>query len=116
MKTQTYSHPYCYPCDVTHLYIVKKEDLQIDMRAKTVFREGKEIKLTRKEYDLLILLYSDRGRVFSKEEINLKVWGLDFCTETNTIEVYISFLRNKIDRPFNKKLIQTKAGFGYYCV
>jgi len=43
-----------------------------------------------------------------------KVWDLNFDTGTNTIEVYISFLRNKIDKPFNEKLIQTKAGFGYY--
>lgn len=113
MQTQPYNHPYC--CQMEVVYVsAKKEDLVIDMKAKTVFREGKEIKLTRKEYDLLILLYSDRGRVFSTEEILLNCWGIDWQTESNTVQVYISFIRNKVDRGFEKKLIQTRGCYGYF--
>lgn len=115
MKTQTYNHPYCYPCDITPLHIAsKREDIVIDQEAKTVFREGKEIKLTLKEFKLLCLLYSNRGKVFSTEEILLQCWGIDWKTESNTVQVYISFIRNKLDRGFEKKLIQTRGGFGYY--
>jgi two-component system copper resistance phosphate regulon response regulator CusR len=89
-------------------------DLVIDNRTKSVFRSNKEIPLTAKEFSLLSLLAINRGKVISKQEILEKVWDLTFDTGTNTIEVYISFLRNKIDKPFDEKLIQTKSGFGYY--
>jgi two-component system copper resistance phosphate regulon response regulator CusR len=59
-------------------------------------------------------LAKSKGKVISKQEILEKVWGLTFDTGTNTIEVYISFLRNKIDKPFDTKLIHTKPGFGYF--
>jgi two-component system copper resistance phosphate regulon response regulator CusR len=88
-------------------------DLVIDNRTKSVFRQNIEIPLTAKEYALLKLLAVNRGKVVSKKEIFDKVWDLEFDTGTNAIEVYISFIRNKIDKPFNEKLIQTKSGFGY---
>jgi two-component system copper resistance phosphate regulon response regulator CusR len=90
------------------------EDLNINFRTKTVSRGGKEIPLTAKEFSLLVLLAQNRGKVISKQEILEKVWDLNFDTGTNTIEVYISFLRNKIDKPFEEKLIHTKPGFGYF--
>ena len=90
------------------------EDLEIDFRNKTVVRGGVEINLTAKEFTLLVLLARNKDRVISKNEILEKVWDLSFDTGTNTIEVYISFLRNKIDKPFEKKLIHTKPGFGYF--
>ena len=90
------------------------EDLNIDFITKTVTRSGKEIPLTAKEFALLVLLAQNKGKVISKQEILEKVWDLSFDTGTNTIEVYISFLRNKIDKPFDEKLIQTKPGFGYF--
>jgi len=90
------------------------EDLHINFLTKTVSRAGKEIPLTAKEFSLLVLLAQNRGKVISKQEILEKVWDLNFDTGTNTIEVYISFLRNKIDKPFEEKLIHTKAGFGYF--
>lgn len=90
------------------------EDLAIDFRNKTVERAGESINLTAKEFTLLILLARNKERVISKQEILEKVWDLSFDTGTNTIEVYISFLRNKIDKPFSRKLIHTKPGFGYY--
>jgi len=89
-------------------------DLQIDLENKTVTRGGKNINLTAKEFGLLVLLAKAGGKVISKQEILEKVWDLSFDTGTNTIEVYISFLRNKIDKPFATKLIHTKPGFGYY--
>ncbi|HVZ24739.1 MAG TPA: response regulator transcription factor [Sediminibacterium sp.] len=90
------------------------EDMEIDFLNKTVVRNGVNISLTAKEFTLLVLLARNRGRVISKQEILEKVWDLSFDTGTNTIEVYISFLRNKIDKPFSGKLIHTKPGFGYY--
>ncbi|WP_153799578.1 response regulator transcription factor [Foetidibacter luteolus] len=89
-------------------------DLEIDMENKTVTRDGKNINLTAKEFALLVLLCRNKGKVIAKQDILEKVWDLSFDTGTNTIEVYISFLRNKIDKPFETKLIHTKPGFGYY--
>lgn len=90
------------------------EDLTIDMKNKSVTRGELQINLTAKEFTLLTLLARNRDRVISKQEILEKVWDLNFDTGTNTIEVYISFLHNKIDKPFEHKLIHTKPGFGYY--
>lgn len=90
------------------------EDMEIDFLNKTVVRNGVNINLTAKEFTLLVLLARNKERVISKQEILEKVWDLSFDTGTNTIEVYISFLRNKIDKPFPQKLIHTKQGFGYY--
>ena len=89
-------------------------DLEVDMQNKTVHRDGKNINLTAKEFALLVLLLRSRGKVLSKQEILEKVWDLSFDTGTNTIEVYISFLRNKVDKLHEQKLIHTKPGFGYY--
>jgi two-component system copper resistance phosphate regulon response regulator CusR len=89
-------------------------DLEIDLLDKTVTKRGTVINLTAKEFALLALLAKSNGKVISKIEILEKVWGLSFDTGTNTIEVYISFLRNKIDKPFDTKLIHTKPGFGYF--
>jgi len=93
---------------------IEVEDMQIDFLNKTVTRDGVNINLTAKEFTLLVLLARNKGRVIPKQEILEKVWDLSFDTGTNTIEVYISFLRNKIDKPFPVKLIHTKPGFGYY--
>ena len=102
--------------DVSDLFfeVLKVADLEIDTAQKSVSRSGKKIQLSAKEYLLLELLTKSKGRVVSKQEIAEKVWDLNFDTGTNTIEVYINFLRNKIDKPFEQKLIHTKPGFGYY--
>ena len=89
-------------------------DLEIDLIDKTVVKANTSISLTAKEFALLALLAKSKGKIISKTEILEKVWGLSFDTGTNTIEVYISFLRNKIDKQFDIKLIHTKPGFGYY--
>lgn len=89
-------------------------DLKIDFAVMTVMRGSKKIDLTPKEYKLLELLARAGGRPVSKTTISEQVWDMNFDTGTNTIEVYISFLRNKIDKDFPTKLLHTRPGFGYY--
>lgn len=89
-------------------------DIIIDFDNKSVHRTGQEINLTSREFSLLEVLVRNKGRVVSKAQLSEQVWGINFDTGTNTIEVFISFLRNKIDKPFNTKLIHTKPGFGYF--
>ena len=79
-----------------------------------VTRAGKPIILTPKEYKLIELLALAEGKPVSKQIIASKVWGINFETGTNTIEVYINYLRNKIDKGHKKLLLHTRAGFGYY--
>ena len=98
----------------TYQDILEAGDLVINIMEKQVSRAGVPINLTAKEFKLLELLVRNKGKVFSKTELAEKVWGLNYDTGTNTIEVYINFLRNKIDKPFGEKLIYTKTGFGYY--
>jgi two-component system, OmpR family, copper resistance phosphate regulon response regulator CusR len=89
------------------------DDLDIDLDGRRVIRAGKEVKLTAREYALLEYLAQNTGKVRSRREIAEAVWGLDFETGTNFIDVYINYLRNKIDKPFEKKLVHTVTGFGY---
>lgn len=88
-------------------------DLEIDFDARGVKRAGRILQLTAKEYALLEYLARNAGRVRSRLEIAEAVWGLNFETGTNFIDVYINYLRNKIDKPFTPKLIHTITGFGY---
>lgn len=89
-------------------------DLSINLDEKTVHRANELISLTPKEYKLLSILAEANGRVLSKNVIAEKLWSYHIETNQNTIEVYINFLRNKIDKNFDEKLIHTKVGFGYY--
>lgn len=89
-------------------------DLQIDPNKKVVFRDAKQIHLTPKEYSLLEYLVKNKNRVISKDELARNLWDDAYGVTPNTIEVYINFLRNKIDRDFSHKLVLTKPGFGYY--
>lgn len=88
--------------------------LTIDPQKKIVIREGKEINLTPKEYGLLEYLVKNKNRVVSKDELARNLWDVNYGVTANTIEVYINFLRNKIDKGFERKLVLTKPGFGYY--
>ncbi|MEO7989256.1 MAG: response regulator transcription factor [Chryseolinea sp.] len=88
-------------------------DLVIDFDAKQVRRSGKIIQLTAKEFSLLEYLARNKGKVRSRLEIAEAVWDLNFETGTNFIDVYINYLRNKIDKNYNPKLIHTITGFGY---
>lgn len=89
------------------------EDLVINFDARSVFRAGKEIHLTAKEYELLVYLAKNKGKIRTRTEIAAAVWDLEFDTGTNFIDVYISYLRNKMDKPFGKRLIHTAVGMGY---
>lgn len=88
-------------------------DLELDLNTKKARRAGKEIELTAKEFALLEFFIHNKGRVLSKSEIAEKVWGIDFDTGTNVIEVYVNYLRKKIDKDFPEKLIHTQFGMGY---
>jgi two-component system copper resistance phosphate regulon response regulator CusR len=87
--------------------------LRIDLNTKEVYREGILINLTAKEFGLLEFFIKNIDRLITKEEIAEKVWDINFDTGTNIIEVYVSYLRNKIDKNFEPKLIHTKKGMGY---
>lgn len=88
-------------------------DLQVDLLMKTVCRDNQEIRLTPKEFNLLIYMMRNPERVLSRAEIAEKVWDTHFDTGTNFIDVYINYLRKKIDRDFERKLIHTKPGMGF---
>lgn len=94
--------------------VFKIDDLVIYTSEMRVTRAGKEIILTPKEYKLIEILALEEGRPVSKQTIASRVWDINFETGTNTIEVYINYLRNKIDKGFNRPLVHTRAGFGYY--
>ncbi|MDO8367887.1 MAG: response regulator transcription factor [Saprospiraceae bacterium] len=94
--------------------MLRVADLEINTGFKTVSRAGKAIDLTAKEYSLLEYLVRLNGRVASRHEIVEAVWDVNFDTGTNVVEVYINFLRKKIDRNFEPKLIHTKQGLGYF--
>lgn len=88
-------------------------DLVLDTGSKTASRGGKEITLTAKEYDLLEYLMMNKGIVLSRDKIENHIWNFDYAGGTNVIDVYILYLRKKIDAPFESKLIHTIKGKGY---
>ena len=87
--------------------------LSMDVERHQVTVQGCEVELTKKEFDLLRHLLENKGRVLSREALLDSVWGFDFVGETNSVDVYIRFLRSKIDETFDLKLIQTVRGVGY---
>jgi two-component system copper resistance phosphate regulon response regulator CusR len=93
--------------------ILRFEDIEVNMDAKTVHRSEQKIELTVREFNLLVYLIRHQGRVVSKAEIAEQVWEIDFDTGTNVIEVYVNYLRKKIDKDFPVKLIHTQFGMGY---
>lgn len=93
--------------------ILTVSDLEMNIDSKEVTRHGTPISLTAKEFQLLEYFMRNRNRVVSRADIAQKVWDLDFDTRTNVIDVYVNFLRKKIDKDFEPKLIQTQVGMGY---
>ncbi len=89
------------------------QDLELDTDAKTVKRAGQEISLTSTEFRLLEFLLKNKNRVLSRIDILENVWDINFNMGTNVVDVYVNYLRNKIDRNYNSKLIQTVIGMGY---
>ena len=88
-------------------------DLVMNLDSKEVTRSGKSITLTAKEFQLLEYLVKNKNRVVSRVDIALNVWDIDFDTKTNVIDVYVNFLRRKLDKDFPSKLIHTQVGMGY---
>jgi len=88
-------------------------DLELDLDKKVARRRGTLIELTAREFALLEYFMRNSGRVLSRNDIAEKVWDMNFDFGTNVVDVYVNFLRKKIDKDFDKKLIHTKVGFGY---
>ena len=93
--------------------ILQVGDLKLDPSSKKVTRASQEINLTAKEYGVLEYLMRNKGKVLSKEQIISHVWDFDADVLPNNVELFIMFLRRKIDKPFKSKLIHTVSGFGY---
>lgn len=94
--------------------LIKVTDITINTAQKKVKRQNIEVKLTPREYQILVKLCENPGEIVSKKDLIHEIWGTSLNVNTNTIEVYINFLRNKIDKPFGKNSIQTKIGYGYF--
>lgn len=93
--------------------ILKYADLEMNLHTKIVTRDDKNINLTPKEFNLLKYMLENSERVLSRAEIAEKVWDTHFDTGTNFIDVYINYLRKKIEKDFSQKLIHTKSGMGF---
>ena len=93
--------------------VLQVGDLKLDPSSKKVTRASQEINLTAKEYGVLEYLMRNKGKVLSKEQIISHVWDFDADVLPNNVELFIMFLRRKIDKPFKSKLIHTVSGFGY---
>lgn len=102
------------PSETNDQELIRVDDLIVNKTEQKVYRGGNEISLTLKEFQLLVYLAEAQGRTVSKQQITEHVWEHNFNTNTNTVEVYINFLRKKIDKDFKVKLIHTRSGFGYY--
>lgn len=94
---------------------LKLADLEMDLNTKTVTRSNKKIDLTAKESLLLETFLKNKDKLLTRDFIIEKVWGIEFDPSTNIIDVYVNYLRKKIDKNFCPKLIHTKFGFGFYC-
>ena len=85
----------------------------MNLLSKELFRNGSKIELTPKEFALMAYFIRNQGRPITKAEIAEKVWDITFETSSNVVEVYVNYLRNKVDKPFEKKFIHTVFGQGY---
>ena len=93
--------------------LLKVDALTADVKTRQVQREGKLIDLTPREFDLLAYLLKHKGQPVGRETLLSEVWGFDFAGQTNLVDVYIRYLRQKVDQGFKKKLIATVRGVGY---
>lgn len=85
----------------------------LDVNRRVVNREGRNVLLTAKEFALLEYFLRNPGKVISRAELARNIWKVDFDTGTNMVEVYVNYLRKKIDKGFDSKLIHTQFGMGY---
>ncbi|MCK1994368.1 response regulator transcription factor [Peribacillus muralis] len=88
-------------------------DLKLNVGTRDILRQGKKIELTSREFDLLVYLLQNKNQVLSRDQILSHVWGYDFVGDTNVVDVYIRYLRKKVDYPFDLQLIHTYRGVGY---
>lgn len=93
--------------------LLELADLSLNVKTREVIKHGDSIDLTKTEYDLLEYLLSNKGLVLTRDQIIERVWGYDFVGDGNVLDVYIRYLRNKIDYPYDVKLIHTVRGVGY---
>lgn len=93
--------------------ILRAADLQMNIDMKEVYRDGTIINLTAKEFQLLEYLLKNKNKVVTRNDIAKHVWEITFNTNTNFVDVYINYIRKKIDAQFDHKLIRTKVGIGY---
>ena len=93
--------------------LLKAADLTMNLDSKEVTRGDRTINLTAKEFQLLEYLLRNKNRLVTRADIAINVWDIDFDTNTNVIDVYINYVRNKVDKPYEQKLIQTQVGMGY---
>ena len=93
--------------------MLRAKDLEMNLDTKEVIRDGQKINLTAKEFQLLEYFLRNKNRVLSRADIAVNVWEIDFQSNTNVIDVYVNYLRNKIDKKYSEKLIQTHVGMGY---
>lgn len=99
--------------EVAQTAILTADNLEMNLDSKEVTRDNRKINLTVKEFQLLEYLLRNKNKLVTRVDIAMHVWGIDFNTNTNVIDVYISYLRNKIDRNFLPKLIHTHVGMGF---
>lgn len=92
---------------------LKLANLTLDLNRKVAFRDETEIALTAKEFNLLEYLMRNQGKVISRQQIAAAVWDIHFDTQTNVVDVYVNFLRKKIDKDFHPRLLHTQIGMGY---
>lgn len=90
------------------------DDLTLDALTRTVVRGGANIELTPREFELLLYFMKHAGTVLSREKMLAEVWGFEFAGDTNLVDVYVRYLRQKVDEGHKTKLIQTSRGVGYY--
>ena len=88
-------------------------DLRLDVRRRRAERNGKPIDLSPKEFSLLEFLMRNQGRVVTRTQILDHLWGYDFATDSNLVDVYVAYLRRKVDKGHDHKLIRTVRGVGY---
>ncbi|MCZ2110094.1 MAG: response regulator transcription factor [Dehalococcoidia bacterium] len=88
-------------------------DLELDLKTREAIRGGKRIELTAKEFALLEVMMRHPGQVMTRSQLLDRIWSYDVLTESNIVDIYIHYLRNKIDRDFDEKLIRTVRGVGY---
>lgn len=93
--------------------VLRLADLEVDLIRRRVTRAGQRVDLTNKEFNLLTLLLRRQGAVLSRTELAAQVWGMNFDSETNIVEVAVRRLRDKLDRPFERPLLHTVRGMGY---